>query len=586
MCAAATRGNVLGMATEGTHPSAFLDRCPSSPMAFAKPLPRLGICSSTLLILLASPVCAQGEPQDTSIAEMKRQIEALQHRVEELEDERRASKPRAQATKKRISSLPKAKPAESSAQSITDDPPQAVVTTPAGIAITEAAASQAVPQIPGLLPPEAMGTQFEDALRSDLPGLSFRIPGASTEVRFYGFAKGSAYTDLNGRNQSDAPAPQGIPLTGSAADRQGGDFGMSARFSRFGMDTRTLTNWGTLETRIEGDFGGGAAVSNNALFRLRQAWGELGTDRFRVLVGQANSLWNEGMFETLNDSTNLNQSFVRQMQVRATARLGQNLVGQVSLEVPDTQYTSVDGTFTQTNSPNGGLSPAFSSLPDLLGRLAYRNDGLEVDVRGVVRDLSLRTDGTNSAPPTVSKDAFGGGIATSVRLPMRWISEGFGPDQLIGMAYYGQGIGRYFGGNTAGQDALSNIGLPGTAVSLDAIPTYGFTMAYRRFWTTQVRSNAAYSYARQDYPSYASEFTSGSAAATGLNRTMQQAVVNLIWSPFAEAHDGRVDTGWLDTGIEYTFTQRDLFGGSDASGSDTSGAGIANRILAAAIVRF
>jgi hypothetical protein len=395
-----------------------------------------------------------------------------------------------------------------------------------------------------------------------------------------------AYTDLNGRNQSDAPAPQGIPLSGSAADLQGGDFGMSARFSRFGMDTRTLTNWGTLETRIEGDFGGGAPASNNALFRLRQAWGELGTDQFRVLVGQANSLWNEGMFETLNDSTNLNQSFVRQMQVRATARLGQNLVGQVSLEAPDTQYTSVDGTFTQTSSPNGGLSPAFSSLPDLLGRLAYSNDGLEVDVRGLVRDLSIRTEGTNSAPPTVSKDAFGGGIATSVRLPMRWISESFGPDQLIGMAYYGQGIGRYFGGNTSGQDALSNIGLPGTTFSFDPVPTYGFTAAYRRFWTTQVRSNVAYSYARQDYPSYASEFTPGSAAATALNSTMQQAIVNLIWSPFAENHDGRVDTGWLDTGIEYTFTQRDLFGGADASGSDTSGQGIANRILAAAIVRF
>jgi len=573
------------MATEARRQSLSSHRRPRSPLAFAKQIPRIGLCSGTLILLLASPACAEDNSQDASIAEMRRQIEALQHRVEELEDERRASKP-AHSKKKQLSSLPKRKPAKSSSEPTVDDPPQAVVTTPAGMAITEPAATQAALSIPGLLPPEPMGTQFEDALRSDLPGLSFRIPGASTEVRFYGFAKGLAYTDLNGRNQSDAPAPQGIPLSGSAADLQGGDFGMSARFSRFGMDTRTLTNWGTLETRIEGDFGGGAPASNNALFRLRQAWGELGTDQFRVLVGQANSLWNEGMFETLNDSTNLNQSFVRQMQVRATARLGQNLVGQVSLEAPDTQYTSVDGTFTQTSSPNGGLSPAFSSLPDLLGRLAYSNDGLEVDVRGLVRDLSIRTEGTNSAPPTVSKDAFGGGIATSVRLPMRWISESFGPDQLIGMAYYGQGIGRYFGGNTSGQDALSNIGLPGTTFSFDPVPTYGFTAAYRRFWTTQVRSNVAYSYARQDYPSYASEFTPGSAAATALNSTMQQAIVNLIWSPFAENHDGRVDTGWLDTGIEYTFTQRDLFGGADASGSDTSGQGIANRILAAAIVRF
>ena len=47
------------------------------------------------------------------------------------------------------------------------------------------------------------------------------------------------------------------------------------------------------------------------------------------------------------------------------------------------------------------------------------------------------------------------------RVPMRWLWDGFGADQLLGMAYYGQGIGRYFAGNTSGQDALTNIGLPG-----------------------------------------------------------------------------------------------------------------------------
>ncbi len=142
------------------------------------------------------------------------------------------------------------------------------------------------------------------------------MPGTDTQVRLYGFAKMTGYYDLGGRNQTDAPPPQGIPLAGSLADQQGGDFGMTARFSRFGVDTRTLTGWGTLETRIEGDFGGGAPTSTNAVFRLRQAWAELGDERLRVLIGQANSLWNEGVFETLIDATNLNQSFIRQAQLR------------------------------------------------------------------------------------------------------------------------------------------------------------------------------------------------------------------------------------------------------------------------------
>ena len=117
-------------------------------------------------------------------------------------------------------------------------------------------------------------------------------------------------------------AAQTIPLNNSAADMQGGDFGMTARFSRFGIDTRTLTDWGTLETRLEGDFGGGAPTSSNA--RVPAAPG-LGANSappvFRVLVGQANSLWNEGVFETLIDATNLNQSFIRQAQIRAAGRL-------------------------------------------------------------------------------------------------------------------------------------------------------------------------------------------------------------------------------------------------------------------------
>jgi hypothetical protein len=133
--------------------------------------------------------------------------------------------------------------------------------------------------IEGLLPPEEMGSPLDgdgdDALRSDLPGIALRIPHAETEVRAYGFAKVTAWQDFNGRNQTDAPTVQTIPLNGSGADQQGGDFGMTARFGRIGLDTRTLTDWGTLETRIEGDFGGSAATSSNAVFRLRQAFGEL-----------------------------------------------------------------------------------------------------------------------------------------------------------------------------------------------------------------------------------------------------------------------------------------------------------------------
>jgi hypothetical protein len=513
-------------------------------------------------------------------------ISTLRHRVDELEA--RDKHPKSLAT------VARREPAAPTGQK----PPVVPVasTEPTPVTANTAVPPQPVAAaIPGLRPPEPMGSQQydgegQDALRSDLPGLSLRIPGTQSEVRLYGFANVNGYRDFNGRNQTDAPTVQTIPLAASAADMQGGDFGLSARFSRVGIDTRTATAWGTLETRLEGDFGGGAPTSTNAVFRLRQAWAELGTEQFRMLVGQANSLWNEGVFETVNFATNLNQSFVRQPQVRAIATLAPGLTGQVSLEMPDTQYTSVAGVFTQNSSPAGfpGLSPAFTSLPDLLGRLEYRYDGLVLDTRGLLRDLTVRTEGTAAAPPWLTRNAPGWGVAETARFPMRWLSAVFGPDELIGMAYYGQGIGRYFGGNTFGQDALSNIGLPGTAFdfSLNALPTYGVTAAYRHFWMPELRSNFVYSYAWQQYPSYALFFVPGSVSATSLNSNMEQAIVNLIWSPFAEVRGNTVGTGWLDVGFEYVYSHRNVFGGTAATLPTGFGFATANRALGSVTVRF
>jgi DcaP outer membrane protein len=554
-------------------------------------------CGVVFIALLASPAVAQ-EQQKPSIEELLRRVDALQrrategdklinalrHRVDELEAGDKHSK--AQATTARHEPLA-----------------PAAVQKPAVVPVASAQppliANAAVPPqpdaaaIPGLRPPEPMGSQYDgegqDALRSDLPGLSLRIPASQSEVRFYGFANVNGYRDFNGRNQTDAPTAQTIPLARSPADMQGGDFGLSARFSRFGIDTRTAIAWGTLETRLEGDFGGGAPTSTNATFRLRQAWAEFGSDQFRVLIGQANSLWNEGVYETVNFATNLNQSFVRQPQVRAIATLAPGLTGQVSLEMPDTQYTSVAGVFTQNATPTGftGLSPAFTLAPDLLGRLEYRDDGLILDMRGLLRELSIHTDGTAAAPPALNRDAVGWGVAGNARLPMRWLSDVFGPDELMGMAYYGQGIGRYFGGNTFGQDALSNIGLPGvTDFTLDPLPTYGASVAYRRFWTPQLRSNFVYSYAWQQYPSYALFFVPGSASATLLNTTMEQAIVNLIWSPFAELRGNTVGTGWLDVGLEYVYTRRNVFGGDAATLPAGAGFATANRVLGSVTARF
>jgi len=549
-----------------------------------------GVSGAALIAAIAcaglpSSARAQAAASDAAtIAELRRQLDEMRRRLEQLEA--RTAPPAQAARRPPAVVTPVPAPAEARAA--------AAEARAAAAEARAAAAAVGTPQpvgpIAGLQPPAPVGTQaaVEDALRSDLPGIAFRVPGTDTQVRLYGFVAVTGSYDFGPRNQTDAPPPQGIPLSGSLADQQGGDFLMSSRFSRFGFDTRSLTDWGTLETRLEGDFGGGAPTSNNAVFRLRQAWAELGDERFRVLVGQANSLWNEGVFETLIDATNLNQSFVRQAQLRLTGRLAPGLTGQVSIEAPETGYTSLDGVFTPGASLQGGASPAFNSMPDLLTRLTWRPNGMEFGLRGLLRQLELRTDGTAAAASADgSARTTGWGLAGHMRLPMRLVGAGLGADELSLMAFFGDGIGRYFAGQTFGLDAVTNLGLPGvTSARLDTIASHGVTIAYRRFWTDTLRSTFSYAYARNDFPGYVSGFTAGSGPATSLNREMQQVFTNLIWSPFGMVRDGVFGSGWLDLGVEYVFTRRDVEGGAQATGTGVAGHGVANRMLFRATARF
>ncbi|MFL5284042.1 MAG: hypothetical protein ACJ8AW_24370 [Rhodopila sp.] len=67
---------------------------------------------------------------------------------------------------------------------------------------------------------------------------------------------------------------------------------------------------------------------------------------------------------------------------------------------------------------------------------------------------------------------------------------------------------------------------------------------------------------------------------------MQQVFVNLIWSPFGEIRNGVFGAGFMDVGLEYILTRRDLFGGSAAAGSVGAGLGITNRIVGVVVGRF
>ena len=67
---------------------------------------------------------------------------------------------------------------------------------------------------------------------------------------------------------------------------------------------------------------------------------------------------------------------------------------------------------------------------------------------------------------------------------------------------------------------------------------------------------------------------------------MEQAIVNLIWSPFAGVRGNSVGTGWLDVGLEYVYAHGNSFGGTAATTPAGLGFATANRVLGSVTVRF
>ena len=99
------------------------------------------------------------------------------------------------------------------------------------------------------------------------------------------------------------------------------------------------------------------------------------------------------------------------------------------------------------------------------GRNAALQAEFPFNLRGLLRQIEIRTAGT-AATPNVSETTPAWGFAGMARLPMRFLAEAFGQDDIAVRAFYGQGIGRYFAGQTSGQDAVTNLGLNGREIPM------------------------------------------------------------------------------------------------------------------------
>jgi hypothetical protein len=541
----------------------------------------------TLLVVLGSLMTVPARAQ--SIEELKAMVLKLQARVDQLEAGQKTEPPKAKPAP--VVHRQPAPPAPSALQIQAAE--QAAAQARQSAELAQQAAIQAQQEAAQAKDTAAAEVKAVLAAPTGKPGGSFRIPGTETVMRIYGFMKLNGSTDLTTFNPNDSLTAQSIPLFGTAAQRQGGATQMSARRSRFDLETWTPVNatFGELHSLMEFDFAGQntslttQATASGFTPRLRKFYADFGKPVGgwgAVLLGQETSVYSDNPLlpiQVLNDATIVGLSNIRQAQVRYTYGFGGGLTAAFAVESPYSDITTATG--TSYPDSNGGSGIGWQYSPDFTGRLLWKQEWGLLALRGLVRpQIDLNNLGAAGASSQFNKSTSGFGVGLTGVLNLL-----DGRLVLMASGNAGDGLGRYLDTTSNGFGAVSNAGLPGVSASgtsINATGTYGGVVGLQFFFTPTIRTNMTLGGARLMLPSYVAQFGGcvGSTIATGTcsttNSSMAAGTINLIWSPFRA----------LDLGVEYQYVERSLQSQFSTGTNTATTGGISNRIQASAIARF
>jgi hypothetical protein len=382
----------------------------------------------------------------------------------------------------------------------------------------------------------------------EFPG-SWKLPGTDTSLSFSGYARVDAMYTIGRPHISpggaglasniDSFVVSSIARDGTVAAGQGSDFRMHARQSRVRFDTRTPTDWGSLRTRIEGDFfgaGGNERFSNSSTFRIRQAYGQLGP----VLGGQTWSTFmdQDTFFDTVDFFGPAGQEFLRQAQIRYSTGLVDTLSLDLAIENPEQTNIRNPG-----NAGGGNNTNFVDKAPDFVAALRFRPSWGAINVAGVGRYFHY-TNGVGD-----SDSAFGGGGHLGVTVKTPFVGA---KDYISAVVNGGRGLGRYLTSVGARDYQVSNSTTTGAACvgTLNVVagcgaditlnPSYGFWAGFTHYWTNALRSNAYYGQGYNDVNT-----AKLGAAANGQTERTRSIHANIMWNPVSRVTIGlEFQQGW------------------------------------------
>jgi len=352
---------------------------------------------------------------------------------------------------------------------------------------------------------------------------TWKLPGTNTSMQIGGFAMLEVVYNIN-HNGGDAVSSDGnssgsFPSRGSAAANKQQHIRLHARRSRFFIRTWTPTDYGTLQTRLEGDFfggGGNEVVSNSDTLRIRHAYGVLGP----VLAGQTYPLIRFTAFEmwSFQDRGLAGNGNGRQGQLRYTHKFGGGTALQVSIENPETSEAIASATYGQPVVVSGGGAP--DNYPEIhLAVLHVWSNG-QVKVGGVFGQASI-DDGVAS-----NDKAFV--WAAQAAFKLRFNNK---RTEFAILGFFGQGMGKYWRGMPA---SLAVTGTNVQNVAVKPIRHFGGYAWISHKWTDTVSTNIGFGRHDADVEGHISK-------ANIPARTLDvhwSFLANIIWRPIRQVRMG------------------------------------------------
>lgn len=338
--------------------------------------------------------------------------------------------------------------------------------------------------------------------------------------KFGGYMKiDGAYSQYSGGDLAPSSAgtqfyiPGTIPVGGES---ESSNLNTQARESRiYFRSDHVLDSGDTMTTYFELDFFlsdlGDERVSNSYQPRMRHAY----VTWNNWLVGQTWSTFQDvaALPENLDFIGPAEGTvFQRQPMLRYTMD-----AWEFALENPETTLT-----------PFGGGTRIVADddpLPDVVARYTHTMNNGYLKVAGLLRQLDYEIgDGSDSAT--------GFGISVSGK-------HFIGRDDIRWMATYGDGIGRYFGVNTANDGVLDSNG------NIDTVRQFGAFVSYRHLWNPKWRSNLTLGYLDNDHDTALSGFD--------VTKDVYSLHANLLYQPVEK----------MTIGGEVIYAERELESGLD-----------------------